>query len=213
MFDETFTRGDDKHGNVITPVVLRIKRVITKAQTIRFRLTSEVERFDGRIASRTKKLQIVAVPFDLEELPNGAHFHICGRFTLHILHGMEELQRLRIALRQQLLEVPLETKMPAVEHEGVDVAPNLRQVRYRANPAVQIRSRRDGYIGVDLRAAPLAGRHRNNFALYSSYRHLPEDVLRQDLLPQLGVHDLVHEAKPRHRIFRVKRRGGVIRTN
>ncbi len=68
---------------------------------------------------------------------------------------------------KQLFEVPLKPKMPSVQHERIDVAPNLRQIRYRANPAVQVRRRRDrmSVCTFGLRRSPMA---RNNFALNRS---------------------------------------------
>src|SRR5947209_16689975 len=103
--------------------------------------------------------------------------------------------------------------MASIEHERIDIAPNLRQVRHGANPAVEIRRRRNRYVRMNLRAPSFTGGNRNNFSLDYSRWNLTKNVLRKHLLAKFGIHDLVHQPKSGHSIFRVEGRSGVVRAD
>src|SRR5689334_19143567 len=112
-----------------------------------------MERLDGRHRPRRKQMERVPFPLDFEELPNRPRLHEAGCGLLHFLDIMKQLERFRIARRQQLFEVAFETEMAAIKHERIDVAPDFREMRDRTHTTVQIRRRRDRNRNAHLRAS------------------------------------------------------------
>src|SRR5579883_327158 len=103
----------------------------------------------------------VSFPFSLKELPDGARLHEGFGITLHLFHFVEQFERLGITLRQHLLEIPAKAKVPAVEHERVDIAPDFVQMRHAAHFAIEIRCGGNGNVGANLWTAPLSRWYRN----------------------------------------------------
>ena len=113
-----------------------------------------MERFGG-----FDKADGVPRPFGFEELPDGAHLHELRRLGFDIFDEVKEFEGFAVAFGKQLFEVAFETEMAAVEHEGIDVAPDLSEIGDGAGAAVVIGRGWDGDFGVDLRAAVITGRH------------------------------------------------------
>ena len=65
----------------------------------------------------------------------------------------ESSQRFGIALGQQFFEIAFESQVPAVQHERIDVAPHLRQIRDLAHAAVEIGRGGNRNIGANFGAA------------------------------------------------------------
>src|SRR5581483_107883 len=121
----------------------------------------EVETLERDIGARSEEADRVPRPLCFEELPDGAHLHEFGSLLLHVLDRVIELERLRVPLGEQFFEIALKAKVPAVEHERINVAPDLRQVRDSPDTAIRIRRGRNRNIRVHLRPAELAGRNNN----------------------------------------------------
>src|SRR3954464_10016320 len=100
--------------------------------------------------------------------------------------------------------------MSAIQHEGVNVAPNLGKMPDIAQLAIEIRRRRNWNYRANLRTANFAGWHRRLLLGGGFGRNIAEDMLRQDLLAKRRVHDFVHQPKTRHSVFSVERRRGVV---
>ena len=105
---------------------------------------------------------------------------------------------------QPLLEAPLVSQMPPIQHERIDVAPHFGQIRHRSHTPVQIRRRRNRHIHPHLRTPRLTQRHRHGLHRRRRRSHR-EHVPRQHLRPQRRIHDLVHQPQARHCILGVKR--------
>ena len=169
---------------------------------------------DGARAAGREQVNGIAVALGFEELPDRADLHELRGFRFHFFDIVEKLQRFRIALGQQFFEIALESEMPAVEHERIDVAPDFGQIRDVAHAAVEIGRGGIGMIGAHLGAARsvlgclaaggLGGGDRLAFA---------EDVRRQDLLARRRVHHFVQEAQAGHGVLGVERRRAVAGTD
>src|SRR5690349_20748604 len=174
----TLARSDDKHREVVAMSIHGIENVITEAETIRFCLTPEVECLDRRFAFRPEQVDRVSVALGFEELPNGANFHPRGHLMLHFLHVVKQFESLRIARCQKLFKIALEAEMPPVEHERVDIAPDLGQMRYRAHAPIEIRRGRNGKGRANPRTAMFAARSRHHLNSRTFSRNVTEDMLR-----------------------------------
>jgi hypothetical protein len=135
---------------VIAAAILRVQDVIAEAEAIRLGLAGKVERMQRRSGTGGEQMDRIAFALRLKELPHRADLHEAGSFTLHFLYLLEQIEGFRVALGQEFFEVALEAQMPAVEHEGVDVAPDLVQVRDIAHAAVEVRNGRNRDASVDL---------------------------------------------------------------
>src|ERR1700745_3945593 len=112
-----------------------------------------MEGFKWRQCTGPEKVKRVPRPLDFEELPKGANLHEFQGFALYLLHIVEKLQCFRIAGGKLLFKVSLVAKVPAVEHEWVDIAPDVRQIRDKPDLAIEIRGRWNGDLAMYLRAA------------------------------------------------------------
>jgi hypothetical protein len=121
---------------MIAASLLGFQDVIAQAQSIGARLAAELEGMDRARAARCEQVNCVAVPLGFEELPNRFRFHEPRGFLFHCFHIVEQFERLRVAFGQQLLEISLESKVPAVQHERIDIAPDFSQIRDIAYAAV-----------------------------------------------------------------------------
>ena len=157
---EPGTRRDDEQRQMIAAAFLGVQNVIAEAQAIGARLAAEPECVDRRCGARREQVDGVAVALGFEELPDRFHLHESRGFRLHFLDIVEQLQRLRIALGQQLFEIALEPEMPPVKHVGIDVAPDLGQIRHVADAAVEVRRGGNRDVGAHLRASRLRGWNR-----------------------------------------------------
>ena len=137
-FADARARGHHEQRQMIAPAVLGIEDVVAQAQAVVAALPAEAEGVDGRRAAGREQVDRVAVALGFEELPDRLHLHEARGFLLHLFHVVEQFQRLLVVLRQRLLEIALVAQVPAVEHERIDVAPHLGQVRHVAHLAVQI---------------------------------------------------------------------------
>ena len=76
-------------------------------------------------------MQRVAVALDFKKLPNSANLHeLCG-FKFYFFDIVEKLKSLWISGRQASIETAFafEAEMTTVEHDRVDVAPDLSEIR------------------------------------------------------------------------------------
>ena len=81
--------------------------------------------------------------FGFEELPDRANLHEFGGFSLNLFHAFEKLDRFGFALGEAFFEIALETQVAAIEHEGIDVAPDFAQIRDVADFAVEMLAPRE----------------------------------------------------------------------
>src|SRR3954453_12436030 len=132
---------------------------------------------------------------------------------LHIFDGVEQLEGFGVTLGKQLFEIALESEMTAVEHEWIDIAPDLRQIRDETGSTVEIGRSRNRDVGVNLRTPMLSRWNGDLLVLDYGGRHLPENVLGQYLLAKLRIHDLVHETQTCHGVLGIEGGSGVVRTN
>src|SRR5262249_59443445 len=103
-----------------------------------------------------EKVYRVAVALGLEELPHRTDLHEARGFLLHLFHLVEEIKRLRLVCSELLLEVALVPEILTVEHERIDVAPNLGEIRHGAHPAIEIRRGGNRKVCTHFRAASRA---------------------------------------------------------
>src|SRR5579884_4251928 len=69
MRDNAFASGDHKQRDVIAAAVLRVERIITQTEPVRFGLASKAEALDRRVRAWSKQMQRVPLPFYFKELP------------------------------------------------------------------------------------------------------------------------------------------------
>ena len=79
------------------------------------------------------------------------NFHELRGFALHLFHVVEKLERARVAIGERLFEIAAEAEMSSEEHEGIDVAPELVQIRDVAHFAIEVRDRRESAMSVRTR--------------------------------------------------------------
>src|SRR5882724_9075190 len=101
-----------------------------------------------RCAGR-EKMQRVACGFGFEKLPDRANLHEFGGFVSYFFHRFEQLDGFGIALGKALFKIAAEAEMAAVEHEGIDVAPNFAEVGDEANSAVERLHGGNGEVGAN----------------------------------------------------------------
>src|SRR5437588_3546464 len=126
----------DEQRQVIAAAFFGFQDVVAEGKPIGARLTSKAKSMQGTRGARLEQMNGVAIALRFEELPDGFRFHEAGGFGLHLLDVVEKLQRLSIALGQQLFEIALESEMAAVKHEGIDIAPHFGQIWNVADAAV-----------------------------------------------------------------------------
>src|SRR5580692_2597808 len=143
---------------MIALAVLRWQDIVAKTELVSQRLALKMECVEGRCITWREKRDGIAAAFRFEELPHRANFHEKCSFLLHLFHVFVQFERAWISFRQGLFEISAEAQMSPEQHVGIDVTPNLVQIRYRANFPVQICNRRDGQIRADARRTLLAGR-------------------------------------------------------
>ena len=95
----------------------------------------------------------VSLALGFEKLPDRADLHEISGFALDLFHLVEEFECARIALAQRLFEIAAKTKMAAEKHVGIDVAPDIIQVRNGAGFAVEIGNRGNGNVRANFRGA------------------------------------------------------------
>src|SRR5258707_833593 len=100
-----------------------------------------------------KQQNRIPVALGLKELPHDSRAHEPGRFGLHFLNIVEQLECLRVAFAEQLLKISTEAEMPPIKHEGIDIAPHFRKVRNVAYLPVERRRGRNRDIDPDFRAS------------------------------------------------------------
>src|SRR5262249_29319563 len=129
---------DDEQRDVIAAGLLGIENVVAEAEAIILALATEAKRVHRRRGTRLEKVYRVAVALGLEELPHRTDLHEARGFLLHLFHLVEEIKRLRLVCSELRLEVALVPEILTVEHERIDVAPNLAGIRHGAHPAIGI---------------------------------------------------------------------------
>src|SRR5579871_2835734 len=115
----------NKQRQMIAPAIFGIQNVVAQAQTIRLWLAPKPEYVQRPFRPGSEQLNGVAIAFRLEKLPERLHSHELCRFCLHGLDIMKQLERLCVALSQQLFEIALEAEVPPVQHVRIDIAPDL----------------------------------------------------------------------------------------
>src|SRR6202012_5703966 len=68
-----------------------------------------------------------------------------------VLHAFEQFDRFAVSFRETFYEIAAKAQMTAVQHEGVDVAPQFVEIRYEADFALERLYGWDGQIGANFR--------------------------------------------------------------
>ena len=126
---DAFAGGDDEQRDVIALVRPGIEDVVAQTQSVRRRLSPEAERVKRSRSAWREEENGVAVPFGLEELPDGPDSHESLCDLLGSLDHLKQFDGPGIALAERSLEVTLEPQVPVVEHDGIDVAPDFTSVQ------------------------------------------------------------------------------------
>ena len=196
---------DHEEREVVALAIWPGKDVIAQAKTIRPRLPAEVKGMNRVRCAGREKMNGIAVALGLEELPDRLYLHELGGFGFSSSTMLYSSRALAFALREVLLEVAFIPEMPAEEHERIDVAPELGQLRHIAHFAVEIRDAAESGdrcepCGCALRTTGPASLRRR------LRRTALAGMLRLAASSRFAfgrIHDLIHEAQAGHGVFGV----------
>src|SRR5260370_701585 len=149
--------GDDENRQMIAAALFGVENIIAEAQSMGAWLAAELEYVERAFATGREELNRIAVALSFEESPDCFHLHEERGLGFHGLDVVEQAERLRIALGQELFEIAFESEMTAVEHVGIDVAPDFGQVGDVADAPVEIGGGRDGDVRTHPRATRFGG--------------------------------------------------------
>ena len=146
-------RGHDEQHQVVPPSLFGAQEIVAQAKAVFAALASETEGRDGRVAAGSEQVNGIAVPLGFEELPYRSHLHEAYGFLLYFFYLLVERQGFLLALSQGLFKIAFVAEMAAVEHVGIDIAPQLGQIGDLADAAVEIWRRGNGDVGADFCAS------------------------------------------------------------
>ena len=156
-------------------------------------------------------MQQFSVGLRFKKLPNGSHLHEFCRFFLHFFHRSEQFDGLGFACRKVLLEISAISEMPSKQHEGINVAPHLAQIRHQPYLSIQIRNRFDRQICAHLRRSAHRGQIFHGHRRCNAHPVTGDRVLAQHRLPRRWIHQLVHQPQTRHGVPCVAHRVSITR--
>src|ERR1700730_8361782 len=106
------------------------QNIVPQAQIIALPLPSKPKRVQRLSSPWREQLQRFACRLGFEKLPHRPHLHEFSRFLFDLFHALKQFNRLRVALMESFFEIAAESHVPPVEHEWIDVTPDIAQVRY-----------------------------------------------------------------------------------
>ena len=145
-------------------------------------------------------------------MPHCGNFHEGGYFATDFFHVVEEFEGARIAFGESFLEISAESEMASVNHERIYVAPDFVQIRNRADFAIEIRDRRNRYVGANSRRARIDDGRGGRFRSELVERERFDVRVRLNRGVALRrIAELIHQAQAGHRVFCVADGGAVLR--
>src|ERR1700730_862454 len=104
---------------------LRRQHIVAQTQIVALPLPRKSKRVQRFAGARCEKMQGFPRRFCLEELPHRANLHEFRGFLLHFFHALKQFYGLWLALFESFLKVAAKSHVPPVEHEWIDVTPDL----------------------------------------------------------------------------------------
>ncbi len=135
--------GHHEKRQMVALAVLRRHHVIAQAEEITLPLPLEAESMQRFLRARSEQAQGIHFRLGLEELPDSTNLHELRRFAFHFLHALVQLDRFRFARSKVFFEISPISHVSSIEHERVDVTPDLAQVGHQPHLAVESRNARN----------------------------------------------------------------------